>query len=63
MVFYKFCKYGEYMKKKKNLMVDLSKFTFNKKKVLNRVVAIGYNQVCNQILSKLFQGLCTMDYI
>ena len=31
-------------------MVDLSKFTFNKK-ILSEVVALGYNQVCNQTLS------------
>ena len=34
-------------------MVDLSKFTFNKK-ILNKVVTMIYNQVYNQILSKSF---------
>ena len=39
--------------KKCYLMVDLSKFTFNKK-ILNRVVTMVDNQVCNQTLSKSF---------
>ena len=35
-----------------NLMVDLSKFIFNKK-ILSKVVVLGYiNQFCNYILSK-----------
>ena len=38
--------------KKCNPIVDLSKFTFNKK-ILNRVVTLGYDQVYSQILSKL----------
>ena len=33
-------------------MVNLSKFTSNKK-ILNGVVALPYNQVCYQILSKV----------
>ena len=32
-------------------MVDLSKFIFNKK-ILSRVVAIVYNQICNQTPQK-----------
>ena len=35
-------------------MVDLSKFTSNKK-ILNKVVVLDYNQVCNQTLSYPFQ--------
>ena len=34
-------------------MVDLLKFTFNKK-ILNRVVALIYNHACCQILSRIF---------
>ena len=33
-----------------NLIVDLSKFISNKK-ILSEVIALSYNQVCNQILS------------
>ena len=33
-------------------MVDLLKFTINKKKILNGVVAFAYNQVCCQICQK-----------
>ena len=33
-----------------NLIVDLSKFISNKK-ILSEVIALGYNQVCYQILS------------
>ena len=36
--------------KKCNSIVDLLKFTINKK-ILNKVVTFSYNQVCNQILS------------
>ena len=36
----------ENIRKKCNPMVDLSKFTFNKK-ILNKVVALGYNQFYN----------------
>ena len=32
-------------------MVDLSKFTFNKK-ILSKVVTLNYNQFCSKILSK-----------
>ena len=32
-------------KKKCNLIVNLSKFTSNKKKILSRVIALVYNQV------------------
>ena len=35
-------------------MVDLLKFTFNKKKKLIEVVVLVYNQVCCQILSKVY---------
>ena len=40
----------EDIRRKCNLMIDLSKFTYNKK-ILNKIVVLGYNQVCNQILS------------
>ena len=40
----------EGIKRKCNLMMDLSKFTYNKK-ILNEVVVLGYNKVCSQILS------------
>ena len=43
-------------KKKCNLMVDLSKFTFNKK-ILSGVVVISYNQVCSQTLSQKINTL------
>ena len=36
----------ENRKKRFDLMVDLSKFTFNKK-ILNKVVALNYNQLCS----------------
>ena len=35
----------EYIKRKCNLIVDLSKFTFNKN-ILSGVMALGNNQVC-----------------
>ena len=40
----------EGIKRKCNLMINLSKFTSNKK-ILSEVVVLGYNQVCSQILS------------
>ena len=40
----------EGIKRKCNLMMDLSKFTYNKK-ILSEVVVLGYNKVCSQILS------------
>ena len=40
----------ENIRRKCNLMVDLSKFTSNKK-ILNEVVVLDYNQVCSPILS------------
>ena len=40
----------EDIRRKCTSMVDLSKFTFNKK-ILNKVIALNYNQVCNQTLS------------
>ena len=40
----------EGIKRKCNLMMDLSKFTYNKK-ILSGVVVLGYNKVCSQILS------------
>ena len=36
----------ENRKKRCDLMVDLSKFTFNKK-ILNKVVILNYNQLCS----------------
>jgi len=36
-------------KKIYNSMIDLSKFTSNKK-ILNKIVVIDYNQVCSQTL-------------
>ena len=42
----------EDIRRKCNPMVDLPKFIFNnKKKILNRVVVLDYNQVCYQIWS------------
>jgi len=41
----------EDIRRKCDPIVDLSKFTSNKK-ILNDVVALGYNQVCSQILSE-----------
>ena len=38
------------IRRKCNPMVDLSKFTSNKK-ILSEIVALGYKQVCNQTLS------------
>ena len=35
-------------------MVDLSKFISNKK-ILNEIVALGYNQICTQTLSVCFR--------
>ena len=40
----------EDIKRRYNLIVDLSKFISNKK-ILSEVIALGYNQVCYQILS------------
>ena len=40
----------EGIKRKCNLMIDLSKFTYNEK-MLSEVVVLGYNKVCSQILS------------
>ena len=40
----------EDIERKCNPIVDLWKFTFNKK-ILSRIVATIYNQVCSQILS------------
>ena len=40
----------EDIRRKCNLMMDLSKFTSNKK-ILNEVVVLDYNQVCSLILS------------
>ena len=37
------------IRRKCNSMVDLSKFTSNKK-ILIEIVAIGYNQICSQTL-------------
>ena len=39
----------ENIKRKSNPMVDLLKFTFNKK-ILNKVVALDNNQICFQTL-------------
>ena len=39
----------EYIRRKRNPIDDLSKFTFNKK-ILNKVVVLGYNQVYSQTL-------------
>ena len=36
----------ESIRKKRNLMLDLSKFTSNKK-ILSKVVTLSYNQFCN----------------
>ena len=38
------------VKRKCNPMINLSKFTSNKK-ILSKVVALWYNQVCSQTLS------------
>ena len=47
----------EDIRRKCNLIVDLSKFTYNnnikKKRRLSGVVALVYNQVCYQTLSKI----------
>ena len=40
----------EDIRRKCKLMMDLSKFTSNKK-ILNEVVVLDYNQVCSPILS------------
>ena len=40
----------EDIRRKYNLIVDLSKFTSNKK-ILNEIVVIGYKLVCNQTLT------------
>jgi len=40
-------------RRKCNLFVDLSKFMYNKKNLLNRLIVLVYNQVWNQILSKI----------
>ena len=40
----------EDIRRRCNLIVDLSKFISNKK-ILSEVIALGYNQVCYQILS------------
>ena len=39
----------EDVRRKCNSMMDLSKFTFNKK-ILSKIVVLGYNQVCSQNL-------------
>ena len=36
----------EDIRRKCNLMIDLSKFTYDKK-ILNKIVVLGYNLVCN----------------
>ena len=41
------------IKRKFNSMVDLSKFTSNKKKILSGVIPLVYNQICCQILAKV----------
>ena len=40
----------ENIRRKCNIMVDLLKFTSNKKKILSRVVTLSYNKVYCQIL-------------
>ena len=40
------------IRRKYNPIMDLSKFTSNKK-ILNEVVALGNNKVCNQTLSNI----------
>ena len=45
-------------KKKCNLIVNLSKFTSNKKKILSRVIALVYNQV--NLLLNFVQNLITL---
>ena len=44
----------EVIRSKYNLMVDLLKFIFNENKILSKVVALLYNQVCCQTWSKEF---------
>ena len=38
------------IKRKCNLMVDLSKFTFNKK-ILSDIIVLNYNKFCSKFLS------------
>ena len=54
-IFIDFWSFGNFVtmediKRKCNPMMDMSKFTSNKK-ILNGVVVLGYNQVCSPILS------------
>ena len=46
----------ENKKKEYNSIVYLSKFT-SSKKILSKVIVIGYNQVCSQTLSFLKKNL------
>ena len=53
------------IRRKYNLMVDLLKFISNKK-ILNRVIVLGYNQICCQILfldilKLIFESLLSFD--
>ena len=53
------------MRRKYNLMVDLLKFISNKK-ILNRVIVLGYNQIYCQILfldilKLIFESLLSFD--
>ena len=40
----------EDVRRKYNIIVNLSKFTYNKK-ILSVAIIIGYNQICSQTLS------------
>ena len=53
------------MRRKYNLMADLLKFISNKK-ILNRVIVLGYNQIYCQILfldilKLIFESLLSFD--
>ena len=45
-----------------NLMVDLSKFIFNKK-ILSKVVVLGYNKFCKKKKYKNLEVILLLEYI